>query len=84
MKKNRFIACLCFPILEVLLHTIIDELRHGEDKIKYMMSNGAEGKWWKKKSHWITFARVGLPITYLVIAMAIFIPGIVNLVISAS
>ena len=80
----RFIACLCFPILEVLLHTIIDDLRHGDDKVTFMTAKDrGDKKWWRQTSLWIKFARIGMPITYLVIALAIFVPGILNLIIEA-
>ena len=80
----RFIACLCFPILEVLLHTIIDDLRHGDNKITFMgVKDRGDEKWWKSTSLWIKVARVGLPITYLLIALAIFVPGILNLIVES-
>ena len=83
-NQKRFIACLCFPILEVLLHTIIDDMRSGDDKVGYMTAtDNGETKWWKKTSLWIKFARIGLPITYLVITLAILVPGILNLIIEA-
>ena len=66
------------------MHTIIDDLRNGEDKVEYMTAKDkGEKKWWKRTSLWIKFARVGMPITYLVIAMAILVPGILNLLIEA-
>ena len=81
---HRFIACLCFPILEVLLHTIIDDLRNGEDKVEFMTAKyKGDKKWWKRTSIWVKVARVGLPITYLLIALAILVPGILNLIIEA-
>ena len=68
----------------MLLHTIIDDLRHSEDKVAFMTAKDLEeNKWWKKTSLWIKFARIGLPITYLVIALAIFVPGILNLITEA-
>ena len=81
---HRFIACLCFPILEVLLHTIIGELRSRDDKVYYMKATDREGKkWWKKTYLWTKFARIGLPMTYIVITVAILFPGILNLMMEA-
>ena len=60
------------------MHTIIDDLRSDEDKVKFMGPNKGEEKWWKRASLWIKFARIGLPITYLVIALVILMPGIFN------
>ena len=66
------------------MHTIIDDLRNGEDKVEFMTAKDKEDqKWWKKMSLWIKFARVGMPVTYLVIALAILVPGILNLMIEA-
>ena len=66
------------------MHTIIDDLRSGKDKVEYMKAKDrGKKKWWKKASVWIKFARVGLPVTYLVIASAILVPGILNLIIEA-
>ena len=66
---------LCVPMAQVLLHAIIDDLR-GDDK---KMGEETEKKWWKKASTWITIARVGLPVTYVLVALAIVVPGILNI-----
>ena len=79
----RFIMCLCVPMIQVLLHTIIDDLRDDENKV-YKMENVNEKKWWKKASVWITIARVGLPLTYMLGALAIVVPGIINMVVEGS
>ena len=66
------------------MHTIIDDLRNGEDKVEYMKAKDkGEKEWRKKASLWIKFARVGMPVMYLVIALAILVPGILNLMIEA-
>ena len=69
----------------MLLHTIIDDLRHGDNKVVTFMAAKDRGdeKWWKRTSLWIKVARVGLPITYLLIALAIFVPDIFNLIIES-
>ena len=63
---------------QVLLHAIIDDLRGEENKV-YRMGPEGEKKWWKKASAWITIARVGLPVTYVLVALAIIVPGIYNI-----
>ena len=68
---------LCVPMTQVLLHAIIDDLREDDNKV-YRMGQEAEKKWYKKASNWITFARVGLPIAYVMVALAIVVPGILN------
>ena len=68
---------LCVPMTQVLLHAINDDLRKDDNKV-YKMGQEAEKKWYKKASYWITFARVGLPIAYVMVALAIVVPGILN------
>ena len=68
---------LCVPMTQVLLHAIFDDLR--EDSKVYKMGQEAEKKWYKKASSWIMIARVGLPLTYVVVASAIVVPGILNI-----
>ena len=48
------------------------------------MANMNENKWWKKASVWITIARVGLPMAYMLVALAIVVPGIINMVVEGS
>ena len=69
---------LCVPMTQVLLHAIIDDLR-GDDNKVFKMGEETEKKWWKKSSSWITIARVGLPVTYVMVALAIVVPGILNI-----
>ena len=63
---------------QVLLHAITDDLREDENKV-YNMEQKIEKKWYKKVSSWVTMARVGLPITYVVVALVIVVPGILNI-----
>ena len=79
----RFIMCLCVPMIQVLLHAIIDDLRGDENKV-FKMENVNEKKWWKRSSVWITIARVGLPLTYMLGALAIVVPGIINMMVEGS
>ena len=69
---------LCIPMLQVLLHTIIDDLRTDDNKV-FKMGEETEERWWKKSSSWIIIARVGLPVTYVLVALAIVVPGILNI-----
>ena len=69
---------LCVPMIQVLLHAIIDKLR-GEDSKIFKMTEEKEKKWWKNCSVWITLARVGLPVAYVLVALAIVMPGILNI-----
>ena len=65
-------------MIQVLLHVIIDELR-GDDNRVFKMTEVKEKRWWQKTSLWITFARVGLPVAYILVALAIVMPGILNI-----
>ena len=76
---SRFIICLCYPMFEVLLHTIIDDLRSDDVKV-FKIEDMKEERWWKKASLWIKLARVWLPMTYLVIAMSLVVSGILNVI----
>ena len=69
---------LCVPMTQVLLHAIIDDLRGDDNKVS-RMGQEIDKKWWQKASSWITIARVGLPVTYVMVALAIVVPGILNI-----
>ena len=73
---------LCIPMLEVLLHTIIDELRVRKGNVFKMEEEGNTNKMWKKESFWVNIARIWLPIAYLMVAFGIFVSGIINTVTS--
>ena len=64
-------------MFEVLLHTIIDDLRSDDVKV-FKIEDMKEERWWKKASLWIKLARVWLPMTYLVIAKSLVVSGILN------
>ena len=71
----RFILSLCVPMTQVLLHSIIDDVG-GKDSKDSRIGQVTNEKWWKKVSVWITIARVGLPVTYMLAALVIIMPGI--------
>ena len=74
---------LCIPMIHVLLHAVIDDLRNDGDKVTKM--GAAEKKrWWGKASVWSKFARVGLPLVYMLVAFAIVFPGILNIITEGS
>ena len=73
---------LCIPMVHVLLHAIIDELRDNDSVSK--MGRIEEKRWWNKASVWIKFARLGLQIVYMVVAFCIILPGILNIVTEGS
>ena len=74
----RFIANLCIPMVEVLLHAIIDHTR-GNDGRVFEAANMEEMRFWDKSAFWVAIARVGVPISYLLITSAIVVPGIINI-----
>ena len=74
----RFILSLCIPMLEVLLHTIIDELRVRNAKVVKIEEKLYGHQRWKKEEFWIKVARKWLPIAYLTVALAILVSGIVH------
>ena len=90
-------------MLEVILHTIIDDLRGNENKVfkinnkvfprttfhipkrhKYKIPEAKERRWWGRASVWIAFAKVGLPVAYMLVALAIVVPGIINIVVEGT
>ena len=73
----------CVPMTQVLLHAIIDDLRENDNKV-YKMQEEPEKKWFKKASSWITIARLGLPVTYVLVALVIIVPGILNILAETS
>ena len=60
-----------------LIHAIIDDLRGINDKVLRFDQMTGE-KWWNKAPVWVMIARVGLPVVYMVVALAIIMPGIFN------
>ena len=69
-------------MLEVLLHTIIDELRVRNGIVFKMEEEGNANKMWRKESFWVTIGRIWLPIAYLMVALGILVSGIINTVAS--
>ena len=70
--------CLFVPMTQVLLHAIIDDLKSDDDKI-FNIEQMTDKRWWKKVNVWITIARVGVPLSYVLVALAIVVPGILNI-----
>ena len=77
-------------MLEVILHTIIEDLRCNENKV-FKINNKVlqipeekKRRWWERASVWITLAKVGLPIAYMLVALAIVVPGVINVVVEGS
>ena len=64
----------------VLLHTIIDDLEGADSKVFTMAEE--RKRWSTKVSTWKMFAKVGLPTAYVVAALAILLPGLINIMIS--
>ena len=74
---------LCVPMTQVLLHAIIDDLRANDNKV-FRVKEAKEKRWWEKTSVWIKIARVGLPVAYMMVALAIVVPGIINIIVQGS
>ena len=73
---------LCIPMLEVLLHTIIDELRVRNGNVFKMEEKVNVDKLWRTESFWVMIARTWLPLAYMLVALGILVPGIINTIIS--
>ena len=76
----RFVMSLCIPAIEMLLHAIIAGLLRNDDKV-FVIPNKmrvTKRRPWMTTSFWIKISRVGLPIAYIVVALAIVLPGVVN------
>ena len=77
-------------MLEVILHTIIDDLRGNENKVfkinnkVFNIPEAKEMRWWGRVSTWMAFAKVGLPVAYILVALAIVVPGIINIAVEGS
>ena len=69
-------------MLEVSLHTIIDELRLQNGNVFIMEEKVDNDKIWKKESFWVKVARTWLPIAYMLVALGILVPGIINTIFS--
>ena len=81
LKHFRFIVNLCVPMVEVVLLAVIDNLRNNENKVKRMVPEEEETKLWERASFWIVVAKMGLPLAYMLVTLAIVMPGLINIVI---
>ena len=72
---------LCIPAWEMLLHAIIAGLMSTDHDVLEVSNRMRVPKkrHWMTVSFWVRISRVGLPIIYLVVALAIVLPGVVNL-----
>ena len=61
----------------VIIHTIIDYLQGNENKV-YRMSDEHGKNWISRVTFWNMVSRLGLPTAYLLLALAIIIPGLLN------
>ena len=66
------------PMVIVLLHTIIDDLEGDESKV-FTMADKRKNRSLTKVSFWKMLAKVGLPTAYVVAALAILMPGFINI-----
>lgn len=69
--------CLWVPMTHVLIHAIIDDLRGINDKV-FRFDQMTGEKWWNKAPVWVMIARIGLPVIYMVVALTIIMPGVLN------
>ena len=77
----RFILVLIYPVLQVLLLAIIDSVSMDGDKVVWIGTQKVRikhKKWTIGEKGWLRIARVGLPIAFLLIALAILVVGIVS------
>ena len=63
---------------QVLLLAIIDSARDGDDKVFRIDTKLIRIKWKIGGKAWVKVARIGLPIAFLILALLIVVPGIVN------
>ena len=81
--SSRFITNLCVPMIEVILHAIIDDLRGRENQV-FKISEEIDMGWWKSMTVWITIAKIGLPIAYMMASLAIVVPGVINVMLDGT
>ena len=81
--SSRFITNLCVPMIEVILHAIIDDLRGRENQV-FKISEEIDMRWWKRMTVWITIAKIGLPIAYMMASLAIVVPGVINVMLDGT
>ena len=79
MSIYRFVMSICIPALELFLHTVRGILHSSENRVHKAFEKRHDNvKYWRKTSFWIKISRVWLPLGYLVVALAILLPGIIN------
>ena len=76
-------------MVEVILIALIDNLRSNENKV-FMVNNKKlripedQGtRWWERAQVWTAVAKKGLPLAYLLVMLAIVMPGFINTVVGA-
>ena len=76
----RFVMSLCIPAIEMLLHVIIAGcLRDNVKLFKVSEKKGmAKTGPWMTASFWVMVSRVVVPMAYIVVALAIVLPGVIN------
>ena len=70
-------------MIEVILHAIIDDLRGRENQV-FKISEELDMRWWKRMTVWITIAKIGLPIAYMMASLAIVVPGVINVMLDGT
>ena len=77
-------------MLEIILHTVIDDLRGNESKV-FKINNKIlsipetkKKRWWERISVWITVAKLVLPMAYMLVALAIVMVGVINILVEGS
>ena len=77
----RFILVLIYPVLQVLLLAIIDTVKKDENHVVRIGKQRVRikhKKWRIGEKGWLMIARVGLPVAFLFIALAIVVVGMVS------
>ena len=80
----RFVMSLCIPAIEMLLHTIIAGLLLREDVVGVfkvsdkMKASKTSGQRVMRGAFWVMVSRVVVPMAYVVVALAIVLPGVIN------
>ena len=69
---------LLYPVAQVLLLAVIDFARDRDDKVFRIDTKLIRIKWKIGGKAWVKVARIGLPISFLILALLIVVPGIVN------
>ena len=80
---SRFVMSLCIPAMEMLLHAIIAGLLREDVKLFSPPGKNGTGRISRMKSasFWVMISRVALPIAFIIVALAIVLPGIINVVV---